>query len=479
MKNIVLAALMSLLSTAASAAVIFVDNDQDLSALDGNCDLRDAINSANINISIDGCVSGESGVQDVVIVQVPGPIQLESTLPVFSSIYIGTTFGAEAVEIRGAPDQRIMRVIPNSVNDNNFAMVNFTLTGGATTDEIEGGAIYFSGMNAPLGMIEITNMQFINNQGHNGGALSFNETFAESLRIVDSTFIGNHANNIGGAISGFRVVQPGTGSSILMNRNLFENNSAGGTGGAVFMRNDSLDEFELNTNHFFNNVATDDVGALGIGGVVDTPTITVNQSLFLHNQAGGDAGALQVGFGAIVYVRNALFAFNEANRGGAVTSVFDDALLRLNSSTLVHNSAAVSGDNIYVFGSGRLLPSRNIIAYPQNGDNCAGSLNTNPPASIRDNITDDASCELLNTVANTLVADPMLSGTSDQEGSFPGFAPTVNSPAIDSTDICDDEDAIERDRPMDGDGNGSNICDIGAIEAMTQTDLIWQDAFGF
>ena len=82
-KIIILSICLSSLPT--KAAIIFVDNNQDLGQLDGNCDLRDAINSANINISIDNCTSGESGVQDVVIVQVPGPIQLASALPVFSS----------------------------------------------------------------------------------------------------------------------------------------------------------------------------------------------------------------------------------------------------------------------------------------------------------------------------------------------------------------------------------------------------------
>ena len=171
----------------------------------------------------------------------------------------------------------------------------------------------------------------------------------------------------------------------------------------VFVRDEQIETFEISNSQFIGNTAADDAGAMMLGAIIDTQTIHTERNLYMYNQAGGDSGALSVSFSSIVYVDESLFAFNSANRGGALTSLFDDALLRLSNSTLIHNSASISGDNIYIFGSGRLIPSRNIIAYPGNGDNCTGSLGTTVTATYRDNITDDNTCELLNTVSNTMI----------------------------------------------------------------------------
>ncbi len=461
------------------AATIIVDNNQDLGALDGNCDLRDAILSANVNFSVDGCTAGQSGVQDLIIVTVAGPIQLESTLPVFSSMLITTGINADPVEIIAAPDRRIMRVSPNSVNDNNFTMINFKMTGGHATGEDTGGAILFTGASASLGVIELNSMIFENNQAFIGGALQFDETRADSVRIADNIFMGNSAESVGGAVSGYRLVKPGVSSFIEILRSHFENNSSEGSAGAMFLRNEEAGSAVLDDNHFINNSAANSIGALGLGAIAESQSYEINRNLFLSNQAGSDSGALQVSFASVVQVRDSLFAFNSAERGGAVTSLFDDALLRLNNSTLVHNEASLSGDNIHIFSTGRLLPARNIIAYPVNGNNCSGALRTTVQGSTSGNITDDDSCELLETVNNTLIADPLLTGTSSQPDTYPGFMPTINSPALDSTEGCSDEDLMRRNRPVDGDGDGFAFCDTGAIEAFESIDVLWSDGFGF
>lgn len=477
-KNLIIYMLFCIVFThSVKAATIIVDNAQDLSALDGNCDLRDAINSANINISIDGCTSGQADVQDLVIVQVTGPIQLASTLPVFSSMLITTMFNADPIEILAAPNQRIMRVVPNSINDNDFAITNFKFIGGHATAQNTGGAIYFSGSNASLGTIELNGMIFQDNHAYAGGAIHFNETSADSLRIYDNLFLNNSAGNSGGAISGYRVVKPGA-TSINILRSHFAGNTSSGTAGAIFLRNESAETVVLSDNQFINNSATDGIGAVGLGAIFDNQTYYVNRNLFLFNYAGTNSGALEVTFSSVVYVNDSLFAFNSAQRGGAVSSTVDDSLLRLNASTLVHNSASVSGDNIYITSTGRLIPARNIIAYPVNGDNCSGSLGTTPPGSTANNLTDDDSCELLDSLNNTIQMDPKLSGFSASAESYPGFAPTIYSPALDMTETCNDKDLMERTRPEDGDGDGLAFCDIGAIEAPESTDLIWSDSFG-
>jgi len=460
------------------AATILVNNDQDLGQLDGNCDLRDAINSANLNFSVDGCVAGQAGVQDIIIVQVAGPIQLESTLPVFSSMAITTTFNADPVEIIAAPDRRIMRVVPISENDNNFTMINFKLSGGNATEETTGGAIYFNGEDDNLGVIELSSMIFENNHAYIGGALHFDQTFADSIWINNNIFVGNTADNLAGAIAGDRAVKSGENRSLRILKSHFENNSTNGTGGAVFIRTEEVGLAEISDSHFINNSAAESIGAVGVGAWIDTQTFELNRNLFMFNQAGTHSGAVQVGYSSIVYVRDSLFAFNSAQIGGAITATFDDSLLRLSASTLVHNSASSYGDNIHIYSTGRLIPANNIIAYPANGDNCSGSLRVTTSQGIIGNMTDDNSCELLDNAPGTSIIDPLLSGFSTHPDHYPGFAPTADSPALDSANSCSDKDVMGRDRPIDGDGDGNAYCDTGAIESPFSTDLIWTDSFG-
>lgn len=461
------------------AATIIVNNNQDLAELDGNCDLRDAILSANVNFSVDACTAGQAGVQDLIIVQVPGPIQLESTLPVFSSMTITTSFNVEPVEINAPPNNRIMRVVPISENDNDFGMINFKLTGGrAPGENFGGGAIYFNGEDDNLGDIGLSGMIFENNHGVIGGALHFDNTFADSLLINDNIFVGNSADNLAGAIAGERVVKSGPNKSLKIHRSHFENNSTTGSAGAIFIRTEQVGSAVIEDNHFINNSAADAMGAVGVGAWVDTQTWDLNRNVFMFNQAGTNSGAVQVGFSSITYIRDSLFAFNSAQLGGAVTAVFDDSLMRLSNSTLVHNSASDSGDNIYIYATGRLIPSNNIIAYPANGDNCSGSLGVSTTQGISNNITDDNSCELLNSAPGTTLADPLLTGFSTHPDFYPGFAPTTDSPALDRTSTCSDKDVMRRDRPLDGYGDGQAFCDVGAIESPASVDVIWSDSFG-
>jgi predicted outer membrane repeat protein len=460
------------------AALIIVDNAQDLALVDGNCDLRDAIRSADQNTSFDNCNAGQPDTLDLIIIQVAGPIQLNSTLHMRSSMIITTPINADPVEILGATNDRVLRFAPLSESDNDLTLINLIIKNGNAPNQLTGGGILFSGVNTNLGAIELSGMTFDNNHGYSGGAIHFDVTQAESIYIYNSVFTNNSADTIGGAIYGLNMVNASTeNGSLRILRSHFEQNSAA-TAGAVFLRGENIETAEINDSQFINNSASERSGAVELGALNTDQTFYLDRNLFMFNTANGDSGALQVGFASIVYVRDSLFAFNSAQRGGAVTSLTDDALLRLSNSTLVHNSASVAGDNIYIFGTGRIIPSRNIIAYPVNGDNCTGNLGTSVPANVMDNIADDNTCELLASVPFTLLADPKLTGFSEHDDLFPGFAPTVDSPALDITSFCGEKDVMERDRPIDGNGSGTAVCDVGGIESPANIDIIWSDAFG-
>jgi predicted outer membrane repeat protein len=65
-----------------------------------------------------------------------------------------------------------------------------------------------------------------------------------------------------------------------------------------------------------------------------------------------------------------------------------------------------------------------------------------------------------------LDVDPRLDAFGDYGGLTWVFALRSNSPLIDrgSPSVCPATDQLGLSRPVDGDGNGSAICDMGAVE---------------
>jgi hypothetical protein len=68
-----------------------------------------------------------------------------------------------------------------------------------------------------------------------------------------------------------------------------------------------------------------------------------------------------------------------------------------------------------------------------------------------------------------LNVNPRLDVFGDYDGPTRLFALLTGSPVIDqgSPSVCPATDQLGLSRPMDGDGNGSAICDMGAFEYRT------------
>ena len=83
------------------------------------------------------------------------------------------------------------------------------------------------------------------------------------------------------------------------------------------------------------------------------------------------------------------------------------------------------------------------------------------------NITDTAvgDCEL-GAGTDRNLTNPQLGPVANNGGRSPTLLPLTGSPAIDTGDplSCPEDDQRGFPRPRDGDGNGSSICDVGAVE---------------
>lgn len=134
------------------------------------------------------------------------------------------------------------------------------------------------------------------------------------------------------------------------------------------------------------------------------------------------------------------------------------------NNTLSRNNAPVGG-NIFNNGpaASPLRVTNNIIANPLAGGNCAG----NPVVNGGNNLQFPAlTCGILISSANPLLMPLAFNGGPTQT-----MALAAGSPAIDKGNnaVCAAAPVANRDqrnvfRPLDGDGNGSKICDIGAFE---------------
>src|SRR6185436_6577964 len=162
---------------------------------------------------------------------------------------------------------------------------------------------------------------------------------SESNPVIDqSTFTSNSAYS-GAAIRNSH-------SSPSIDRCVFENNftTFGGDGGAV--------------------------------ANVDASKPTVTSSAFKSNRAGGNGGAISVGAGCDLVLRNSLLAANSADlRGGAIFHV--GGTLTIDNCTVADNSASYPAGGIYNEGTTR---ARNTTLW---GNRVLATLSVGAPEEIQ------------------------------------------------------------------------------------------------
>ena len=468
---------MLLLITTAQASVITVNKSSDINNNnDGGCNLREAVEAANNNQAVDGCVAG-SGV-DIIIVDVNQAIQLNSEIEIKSGMSIRAPFGASTpVEIRAASNQRIFEVFPIQGAGQIFEFDSLKLMNGNAGNG-SGGAIYIHN-NQTIGLISqifIRQCEFENNTGFNGGAIAITDTNTTTkVTIRESTFTGNQATDNGGAV----YIEEGTSAEMTLMKNVFTNNTAVGSGGAVLIADTGDTAFTIQSNQFNRNMSDESGGALALYATNNPQVFLMDRNAFIGNTATDNGGAMYVALDAQAWVYNSVMSQNMSNRGGAISTV--NAWLYMYHSTLAHNTANL-GANLYAYSGTVGSIGASILANPQGDENCAGvTSNLNTARTL----IDDSSCPFNNSSDRR--EDALLTGISFNEEGFPALVPASDSSAIDAVPLNAclfygggtlDEDQQSNPRPIDGDGNNDALCDTGAIEAPEGHDLLWSDGFG-
>jgi predicted outer membrane repeat protein len=272
------------------------------------------------------------------------------------------------------------------------------------------------------------------------------------------------------------------GGSLSLNRVRVRGNLAGDSSGGGIASGGTL---SITDSTIQFNVATGRGGGIQASG-----TTSIHNSLIANNNGGFGGG---ISAGGTTTIENSTIARNlafrdvstsrEAGVGAGIEAFFGD--LRINNCTIAENRAERSGDigeeldpneplGGGLFNEAASVDLQNTILalntavldpfgtpVPASGPDCTGSI-----TSAGSNLVGDSTGCTITLLGSDRTGDPGLAPFQDDgtpgNGHFPLLA---DSQPVDAGDpaACSLTDQLRHSR-IDGDGNGTVICDMGSIE---------------
>ncbi len=275
--------------------------------------------------------------------------------------------------------------------------------------------------------------------------------------IVERFIVQNGSRyTTSGWISG--IANSGT---LTLNNCTVRGNSAGQYSGGGIGNSGTL---ALNNSTVSGNTA----GWWGGGIYSESGSVTVSNSTVSDNSAMAGGGIFSRN--GSVTVSNSTFSGNTTSAGGG--GIYSrSASVTVSNSTVSGNSASAGGGICNDPGSTVEL-TNTIVAAQLSGGDCGGDLAT----SLGHNLDSDSTCNL-NATGDIPGANPFLGPLQDNGGPTETHALLSGSPAIDADDdsACLATDQRGVIRPLDGDGEGIAVCDIGAYEFELPTIMVLID----
>jgi CSLREA domain-containing protein len=338
---------------------------------------------------------------------------LSGTIVVGSELFIDTDLaidgpGASVITVSGNDAVRVFHstaVVSISGLTVAHGYINFDAGGGIFNDQ---------------STLTLNNMVLSQNDSFGGGSAVL--SYIATTRISNSLIIGNNSN------SGAAGIYQNVGTLIVENTT-FSNNHSEGTGAGIFVRGG---EVRISGSTFVNNSTPYNGAGIDFYG----ESLVIANSTFFGNVAGmgGGAGIYSSGNALVV---NSTFSNNRNLDGFQGSAIFFlDGNFTLKNSIIADNIAARSC-------TGGVTDGGNNLQYPD--DTCVDTIP---------------------------VANPLLDPLASNGGPTQTMALQPGSPAIDAGNnaTCgaapvNNVDQRGSVRPVDGNGDGNPVCDIGAYEA--------------
>ena len=310
-----------------------------------------------------------------------------------------------------------------------------------------GGGLY----GATGGEISISSTTLEGNRALSGPGGAALLTTGSPVTLSGLVVMGNSSADSGG---GFRVTIGGlcrvVDCAFTANRTLSTGGGLYASGGAGV---------DLIRSRFTENSAVSD--GTGAGAFLTGAMASVEGCLFAGNDAqGGSAtgGGLRFSAGGTTPITNCTFSGNTSGLTGGGLSAGSPSTLT--NCTFGDNLAGESGGNLYNVAP--TIITNTVFAAALAGQNCGGPA---PRTSGGGNISSDSSCGLAGT-GDLVDTDPLLGLLANNGGPMATRELLTGSPAVDFgvPGACPALDQRNLARPVDGDGDGTAVCDSGAFE---------------
>ena len=349
-----------------------------------------------------------------------------------------------------------------------LTLTQITLTGGSNPADC-GGAIKV----LANGQLTLNETRFIDNHAHfQGGALCNQGTADVSATLFkDNSSTNSHGGAIGNygsltlsasklvsntaAINGGGIDTVGT---LVVTSTDFISNTAGFRGGGI---NTYVGSLSVTGSSFSSNSA----GLYGGGLANDASTTAITASTFSDNTSLNFGGGIETsGVGSLALTNSTLSANHASTEGGGLYWYpgANSGPVTILNSTIAGNTAGTQGGNLYAGGAANPdIQLKNTLVASGSPNNCDFAI-----ASQGSNLESADTCGLA-AAGDLTNADPNLGPLQDNGGpTWTQMLPS-GSPAIDAgaNSGCPASDQRGVARPIDGNLDGSAVCDIGAVEA--------------
>jgi CSLREA domain-containing protein len=469
--DLALALACALPGGAGAAELVVTTLNDDTTAGDGQCTLREAIVAANGNADFQDCAGSGPYGADTISFALSGTLTLGSQLPDVTDANGLTVDGAgQAVTVSGGGNVGVLAVGGGA----SLTLQNLAVADGTGAADCGGTSCGGALVNLAGGTLRLSGASVSGSRADDGGAI-WN---SGALFVTDSTLEGNLAEN--------------------------------GAGGAVF----TAGQAEVTGSTLADNGAAFSGGAIQISSGTGTATLTVTGSLFTGNHTDSTSGGAVDNLGGALVARDSTFHDNHAAASGGGIMSTNGGTLEVTGSTFSANEAAQFGGAIYTDGESTSIANTTIAGNSATGEG-GGLVNNSELTATNVTFAGNEGGAVVDgafgttTVRNSLLAGSLSGPNCDgtvtdgggnlDDGTTCGFSePTSQSDAdagLDPAGLQDHggptetiallagSDAIDRAvdalcaaepvggvdqrgfaRPVDGDEDGTPACDVGALE---------------